>query len=131
MVGWHHPLNGRESEQILGDSEGQRTWKAAVHGVAELDMTELRNKGSKAGKKQKKTKLPRAAEDAVKRAAADMLQSGYMGTFEERKVPAKNSWPESRESASEDHTSNAGREKKFMHKGGHHSIADNRKKKKK
>ena len=54
-----------------------------------------------------------------------------MGTFEERKVPAKNSWTESRESASEDHTSNAGREKKFMHKGGHHSIADDRKKKKK
>ena len=47
MVGGHHPLNGRESEQILGDSEGQRTWTAAVHGVAELDMTELLNKGNK------------------------------------------------------------------------------------
>ena len=23
MVGWHHQLNGRESEQTLGDSEGQ------------------------------------------------------------------------------------------------------------
>ena len=23
MVGWHHQLNGYESEQILGDSEGQ------------------------------------------------------------------------------------------------------------
>ena len=23
MVGWHHRLNGHESEQILGDSEGQ------------------------------------------------------------------------------------------------------------
>ena len=23
MVGWHHPLNGREFEQTLGDSEGQ------------------------------------------------------------------------------------------------------------
>ena len=22
MIGWHHQLNGRESEQILGDSEG-------------------------------------------------------------------------------------------------------------
>ena len=44
MVGGHHPLNGHESEQILGDSEGQRTWTAAVHGVAELDMTELLSK---------------------------------------------------------------------------------------
>ena len=24
MVGWHHPLNGHEFEQILGDIEGQR-----------------------------------------------------------------------------------------------------------
>ena len=23
MVGWHHRLNGREFEQILGDSKGQ------------------------------------------------------------------------------------------------------------
>ena len=23
MVQWHHQLNGHESEQILGDSEGQ------------------------------------------------------------------------------------------------------------
>ena len=23
MVGWHHPLNGHEFEQTLGDSEGQ------------------------------------------------------------------------------------------------------------
>ena len=23
MVGWHHQLNGHESEQALGDSEGQ------------------------------------------------------------------------------------------------------------
>ena len=25
MVGWHHPLNGHESEQTLGDSEGQES----------------------------------------------------------------------------------------------------------
>ena len=25
MVGWHHPLNGHEFEQSLGDSEGQRS----------------------------------------------------------------------------------------------------------
>ena len=31
MAGWHHPLNGYESEQILGDKEARR---AAVHGVA-------------------------------------------------------------------------------------------------
>ena len=23
MVGWHHPLNGHEFEQVPGDSEGQ------------------------------------------------------------------------------------------------------------
>ena len=25
MVGWHHQLNGHESEQTAGDSEGQRS----------------------------------------------------------------------------------------------------------
>ena len=25
MVGWHHQLNGYESEQILGDSDGPRS----------------------------------------------------------------------------------------------------------
>ena len=25
MVGWHHQLNGRESAQTLGESEGQRS----------------------------------------------------------------------------------------------------------
>ena len=40
MVGWHHRLNGHESEQTLGDSEGREAWRATVHGIAELDMTE-------------------------------------------------------------------------------------------
>ena len=26
IVGWHHQLDGREFEQTLGDSEGQRRW---------------------------------------------------------------------------------------------------------
>ena len=33
MVGWHHRLNGHESEQTPGDSEWQGAWCAAVHGV--------------------------------------------------------------------------------------------------
>ena len=32
MAGWHHPLNGNEFEQILGDSERQEAWNG-VHGV--------------------------------------------------------------------------------------------------
>ena len=31
IVGWHHQLNGHESEQTLGDREA---WCAIVHGVA-------------------------------------------------------------------------------------------------
>ena len=34
VVGWHHRLNGHEFEQTPGDSGGQRSWCAAVHGVA-------------------------------------------------------------------------------------------------
>ena len=35
MVGWHHQLNGHESEQTQGASEGQEAWCAAAHGVTE------------------------------------------------------------------------------------------------
>ena len=38
MVGWHPRLNGHESEQTLGNSEGQEAWCASVHGVTGLDM---------------------------------------------------------------------------------------------
>ena len=33
MVRWHHRLNGREFEQILGDSEGQGSLVCSVHKV--------------------------------------------------------------------------------------------------
>ena len=33
VVGWHHWLNRRKSEQTQGDNEGQEAWCAAVHGV--------------------------------------------------------------------------------------------------
>ena len=33
MVGWHHCLNGHESEQTLGDSGGEKSLAAIVHGV--------------------------------------------------------------------------------------------------
>ena len=34
MVGWHHQLNGHESEQALGVLVMDReAWHAAVHGV--------------------------------------------------------------------------------------------------
>ena len=41
MVGWHHGLSGHELAQALKDGEKDReAWHAAVHRVAELDMTE-------------------------------------------------------------------------------------------
>ena len=55
MVGWHHQLNGQESAQTPGDSEGQgskccRDGCAAAHGVAESNITEkLNNNNNKAG----------------------------------------------------------------------------------
>ena len=42
MIGWHHQLNGHESVQTLGDSEGQGSL-ACVHGVTESDTTEQLN----------------------------------------------------------------------------------------
>ena len=44
MVGWHHPLNGREFEQALGGGEGQGSLACcSPWGHEELDMTELLN----------------------------------------------------------------------------------------
>ena len=41
MVGWHHQINVHESEQALGDSEGQgRLMCCSPWGRKELDMTE-------------------------------------------------------------------------------------------
>ena len=42
MVGWHHKLNGHELEQTQGDSEGQGSLHAAVHGVIN-SQTQLSN----------------------------------------------------------------------------------------
>ena len=44
MVGWHHQLGGRESEQTLGDGEGQGSLGCcSPWGHKESDMTECLN----------------------------------------------------------------------------------------
>ena len=41
MVGWHHQLNRQESEQIVGDSEGQGSLMCyGPWGLKESDTTE-------------------------------------------------------------------------------------------
>ena len=41
MVGWHHPVNGREFEQSLGNGEGQGSLACcSIWGCKESDMTE-------------------------------------------------------------------------------------------
>ena len=37
MAGWHHRLNGHESEQIWEIVKDKETWHAAVHGVTKSD----------------------------------------------------------------------------------------------
>ena len=34
MAGWHHELDGRESELTPGAGDRQEAWSAAIHGVA-------------------------------------------------------------------------------------------------
>ena len=40
MAGWHHQLDGCESERTPGVGDGQGGLAAAIHGVAESDTTE-------------------------------------------------------------------------------------------
>ena len=42
MAGWRHWLDGRESEWTLGVGDGQRAWRAAIHGVPK-SQTRLSN----------------------------------------------------------------------------------------
>ena len=45
MIGWYHPLNGHEFQQILGVSEGQGSLECcSPWGLKESDMTEQLNK---------------------------------------------------------------------------------------
>ena len=47
MAGWHHQLNGQESEQIVGDSEGQGSLMCyGPWGLKESDTTEWLNKNN-------------------------------------------------------------------------------------
>ena len=44
IVGWHHQINGPESEQVLGVGDGQgRLACCSPWGRKELDMTEQLN----------------------------------------------------------------------------------------
>ena len=59
VVGWHHWLNGHESEQAPGFGDGQQAWHAAFHGVTKRqtwlrDWTDLKYKVIR--KKKKKSK---------------------------------------------------------------------------
>ena len=42
MFGWHHRLNGHESEQVLGNGEGQRSLVCCSPGVTK-SRTQLRD----------------------------------------------------------------------------------------
>ena len=39
MIGWHHQLSGQELSKIHEIVKDREAWHAAVHGVAESDMT--------------------------------------------------------------------------------------------
>ena len=44
MIGWHHQLDGHEFDQTLEFVMDKKAWHAAVHRVANSDMTKWLNR---------------------------------------------------------------------------------------
>ena len=43
MTGWHHQLNGHETEELHELVIDREAWRAVIHGVTESDTTEQFN----------------------------------------------------------------------------------------
>ena len=70
MAGWHHGLDGCESEWTPGDGDNREAWRAAIHGVAKSrtrlsDWTGLRVQTAQANMGSTSSKSPHPTWDLL------------------------------------------------------------------
>ena len=88
LVGWYHQLNGHDFEQTLGDGKDREAQHAAVHGVAELDLTTTTTRMNK----PKEARFKERSSDWLILSLIEKLSDNYYYYFRNEETESQSSY---------------------------------------